>query len=166
MSRNIVMLDLDDVLNPSRMRNPRKTGIVGYHKETFGPVRVWVSTDHGRLLGELDAQIVWATTWVDHPDLLAEYAAATEIEAGLPMIDFSEPTKNGCGKLNGVKRWLAENDAEDARLCWIDDALGGPDFHWAEERQAPTKLVAPKHYEGLTPAMYADIAAFLKGRDD
>ena len=157
----IIMLDLDDVLNPSTMRHAHKSGITGYHKEQFGPVKAWVSAEHGRRLNALPAQIVWATTWVKFPELLAEYAAASGIEAGLPEFDFSDPNRSGSRKLNGVRRWLKDNDAVGLPLVWVDDALSGPDLVWVEERGAPTLTIIPTWHQGLTPALYDDIETFL-----
>lgn len=160
--RAVLMLDLDDVLNPTLMRHPRKTGLDGYHKQEFGPVKAWTCAEHGLRLRRLDAQIVWATTWVDYPKLLAEFAAAIGLPFDLPKIpNVTETTDTGCGKLDGVRQWLASNHANDAPLVWVDDSLGDHDLAWAEERTAPTLTLAPIPQLGLTAAMYDTIASFL-----
>ena len=160
----VLMLDLDDVLNPSLMRHPHKTRLGGYHKQPFGPVKAWVCEEHGQRLQDLDVQIVWATTWVDHPDLLAEYAAAIGLPADLPQIETVSPSApRGSGKLDGVRDWLTANHAEDVPLVWIDDALAGHDLSWAEDRRAPTLTVKPIPQLGLTAAMYGQVHDFLDG---
>ena len=158
----VLMLDLDDVLNPSLMRHPHKTRLDGYHKQPFGPVKAWVCEEHGQRLEDLDVQIVWATTWVDYPVLLAEYAAAIGLPADLPRIAKVSPSSlAGSGKLDGLRDWLTASDAEDVPLIWIDDALAGHDLAWAEDRTAPTLTLTPIPQLGLTAAMYGQVHEFL-----
>lgn len=158
----VLMLDLDDVLNPSLMRHPHKTRLDGYHKQPFGPVKAWVCEEHGQRLQDLDVQIVWATTWVDHPELLAEYAEAIGLPTDLPRIETVSPSSpKSCGKLNGVRQWLAGNDAEDVPMVWIDDALADHDLSWAEDRTAPTLTLKPIPQHGLTATMYVQVHDFL-----
>lgn len=164
--RAVLMLDIDGVLNPDKMRNPTKSGLNGYHKVDVREhgIRIWVTKHHGRLLTTLDADIVWATTWVAHPDALAFAADQYGIPTGLPEIFYdvtNDRDQTNTGKLDGVRSWLEDNNRTDAPLVWVDDDLGDKDAGWAEDRTAPTLLIKPIPQRGLTADHYQQISGFL-----
>ena len=80
-----VFLDVDGIINPYA----RKLGLDGWEVFTIDRFEVWYS-DYLRnwLLNLIDnnVQIVWATTWVEHPANLFELADMWGLPTDLPTI--------------------------------------------------------------------------------
>ena len=163
----VLFLDVDGVLNPYAMTNPRKTGLPGYHKVNIQPdgdpdlQRLWATDAHGPLLHEVADQIVWATSWVRYPNALDQIAAHCGLPAGLPRIDYdhtADVTVGQTGKLDGVRAWLEAN-SPDAHVFWVDDHLGEVDIGWAYERSLDrTCTVKTIPQVGLSSKWYAEMA--------
>src|SRR5262245_19554427 len=105
-----LFLDVDGVLNPEAVVLPGD-----WRQVPVDRFWVWTSPRLSRWMnGLLDrgAQIVWATTWIRHPDALATLAEALDLPPDLPRIDGLEwPGGNHweSGKGPGVRRWLEEH---------------------------------------------------------
>lgn len=142
--RPLLLLDVDGVLNPLRVRDlpgftPHELGEPG----TAGHVRVLLSPDHGRwltLLGDV-FDLVWATSWEQEADLLI--AERVGLPRGLPFIRFTEQ-RGWTSKLPDVIRFVGER-----AVAWVDDQLDPAAHAWAESREAPTLLVETDHRVGL-----------------
>ena len=133
-----VFLDVDGIINPF----DRDLRLPGWHLEHVGFWDIWVGDPLAAWLrGLIDhgVQIVWATTWVENPDNLAELAVLWGLPTDLPGIDGLEwavGDRYSCGKRPGVIRWLNANgvDTEVTPVVWVDDMLGPLDLRWAEAR--------------------------------
>lgn len=122
----IIFLDVDGVLNAWANRHAdRNTGHTRYTVE--GYVLNLRKSDGLRLLAT-GAQIVWATTWITAPEGLEIIASIVGLPAGLPQIKQRKSVNfYSCGKLDGVRQYLAELDGP-VRWAWLDDELGPHDF--------------------------------------
>lgn len=163
---SVVALDVDGVLNPYRAKNPHKHA-TGYHKievplKDGSTIKVWVSPQHGERLLALEAQIVWATTWVTEPslELIAE---ACGLPVGLPRIsgvDHADEEAGNSGKREALSGWL-DSHAPGAALAWLDDELGPDDRDWMKARVYPSLGVKPSPSTGLCQAHIDEVASLF-----
>jgi hypothetical protein len=160
---NVIFLDVDNVLNASASHKDlaRRTG---HQPFTSFSWRLWLRPSDGITLQSFGAQIVWATTWIEHEDELESLAEQVNLPFGLPRISHID--WNGgwsdCAKLSGVKEWLDNNDVN--RVAWIDDALGPNDFNFIRERRKsgkPTIGITPSAKLGLQQKDFDQLRDFL-----
>lgn len=90
-------------------------------------------------------EIVWATGWEDRanerlPEILG-------LPGELPFLTFDGQARFGTAhwKIEAIDRY-----AGDRPLAWVDDSIDGTCRAWADERAAPTLLVATDSAVGLT----------------
>jgi hypothetical protein len=136
-TKSYLFLDVDGILNPFL-----REGLRGdWRLVSIGRYDVWQSEQLSAWLNDLldqDVQIVWATTWVESPEMLAELAEAWHLPTDLPRIHGVEwpslgDRRNESGKQRGVAAWLAEHDVDTSvtPVVWVDDDLGPKDQRWA-----------------------------------
>jgi hypothetical protein len=138
MSAGYLFLDVDGVLNPTRL-NANKLDST-FSKHAIGGFKVWLSKRQGYWLDNLRYRgitIVWATTWVTAPEALATLATRLGLPTDLPRIDDVDQTETvNCGKGKFIDRWLHENGVNPRRVpcVWVDDLLGNRDRMWAWDK--------------------------------
>lgn len=142
-----LFLDVDGVVNvvsrPEALNHDVWTWTRVGHGGAFVPITT--SPQLGAWLNQLDATIVWATTWCQMPDQLAALTAWLGITADTVDPDLfawnqgDEDHRSTCGKLNAVRDWVFRHPAFD-RGVWVDDELTGRDAAWAVQNR-----IAPVH---------------------
>lgn len=162
--RPVLYLDIDGVLNPWRAKNPRKHW-PDYRKHTVNlpdgrSYRMWFAPSLGNAVAALAArrntEIVWATSWADHLNLVTDLSGLPDGLRSLPYDPEADSDLRNCGKLPFVAA-----DAGSRPVVWVDDALGTGDKQWARERPHPTMLVAPSPSAGLRQADLDRVDAWL-----
>jgi len=150
----ILLLDIDGALSPlpDRERYPER---IPNHVAGFDPAVQWIWTGWAPFdpmvpgwlarLGER-CELVWATTWEDSAN---EMAAPDLGLPTLPTIRFSSsrppfPWKTRSHKLPYVAEFVG-----DRPVAWIDDAIGQPEWRWANSRAAQTLLVETNPLVGI-----------------
>src|SRR4051812_39892162 len=118
-----------------------------------------IGTDAGRRLARLAGsfELVWATGWEEKaneylPQLLG-------MARKLPTLTFEGRAVFGTAhwKLEAIDEY-----AGDRPLAWIDDSLDERCRRWAEERKAPTLLVATKPAVGITDEQVERLLSFAE----
>lgn len=147
----ILAVDVDGVLAPSGQPSKTEAGFRHVRTHPAGtrwanphkPLKVWLHPDHGKLLldlaGELDAALVWCTSWNGE----ANRWIGPEIGLPeLPVLDVGAAGDHVNGvhwKAPAVRAWIGNRP-----LVWLDDDFGYGDHDWARARDAagaPTLLV-------------------------
>lgn len=138
MTRPLLLLDVDGVLNPLGVREAP-----GFMPYQIGGMRVLLSRDHGRWLTTLEDlfDLTWATSWERDADLIAERIG---LPRGLPVITFTGQSE-WTVKLPDIVRHVG-----DRALAWVDDQLGAEAHAWAASRRWPTMLIETESRVGLT----------------
>lgn len=164
-ARPVVFVDIDGVLNPTpRHRAPRSWPDWQRHRLPGANISVWASTHLVAEITRLPAEIVWATSWINHPTELTWYEHHLGLYHPLPRVrlDPQAPHRPGdTGKRTGIISYLAD---EARPVVWIDDEHGPADRAWARQRNdvgAPTLLLATVPGRGLEPNHLQRIRAFL-----
>jgi HAD domain in Swiss Army Knife RNA repair proteins len=146
--RSYLFLDVDGVLNPEAVVLPgdwRQTQVDRYWVWTSIRLGQWLSS-----LADRGIQIVWATTWIEHPAALAALAAAFDLPPDLPRIDRLEWLDDDgwdSGKRPGVQRWLEDHgiDPSATPVVWVDDDLGPNDLRWAGDAGVRALRIPSSH---------------------
>ena len=143
--RPLILLDIDGVLNVSQpVPGDGCSGLLllaggrGAHVTVRDDLRVLL--DRLALAGDL----VWASGWNDGAPAL--FAVLVPWVRSIPHLTF-ETTGNMVEKLPVVQEYVG-----DRAVVWIDDRISDETWSWAEERAAPTLLVAIDPGVGLGPA--------------
>jgi len=156
-----VFLDVDGIINPYARKLP---GLEGWETYVIDRYEVWYSDYLRNWLHNLidnNVQIVWATTWVEHPANLFDLALLWELPTDLPCIDglawddLAE-RRFDCGKRTGVDRWLTENNVDTTvtPVAWVDDMIGPGDLAFAQARGI-TPIVVERD-RGLSEPLFTD----------
>ena len=151
MTRPLLLLDIDGVLNPLGVREA-----AGFIEHQVGGMTVLLSPAHGRWLTALAERfdLVWATSWEQDADLLI--ADLVGIPRGLPYITFTNQS-GWTAKLPDVDRYVG-----DRAVAWIDDQIGPAEEAWAAERSSPTLLVRTDQRVGLTTEHVDQLLEFAR----
>ena len=155
--RPLLALDVDGVLNPFRATQAPRKHFEGYRRHTLKGYRLWLTPEHGKLLLDLDLDIVWATTWEDDANELV--APLVGLPQTLPVLHMNFPDDlrdDGCGKRPALSRFV-----ETRPLIWVDDDLGASDYEWADSLAQPSLLLAPDPHVGLTRPHIEKIGGFV-----
>lgn len=145
-------IDIDGVINAMRQGTYKVTIIT----DPDGPVDVRIRIDHETVktfLKQFD-EVVWASSWVMYPGLLAQLERTLGIEPGqfdritLDRQAFRNSPGHSSGKAQAV---AAHYDAHPMPSLWIDDDLGPDDFKVARERGIEYHCPDPR--EGAYPYM-------------
>jgi hypothetical protein len=141
VTRPLLFLDIDGVLNPFP---DRPAGFEEYYffPEDDEPVRL--AARHVDWLRELTAvfDIVWASGWGEDANrVLSPFFGLPE----LPLVDLPQIPFEPLVKVPGVAVLAGDRPA-----AWVDDNLTPEARAWAEQREAPTLLVAVDSATGLT----------------
>lgn len=145
VTRRFLFLDIDGVINPFDEHDPTRLG-TDWTRPVIGGYSVWVSPSLGNWLNHLIADgidIVWATTWIRHPDHLAEYATALGLPTDLARIGYLRADGANCGKRPAIEDFLAAID-EPWTAAWVDDDHGLGDHKWATTAGVATFTPDPR----------------------
>ena len=133
MTRPLVLVDIDGVLNPRK--NQAERGFTPYRLKGEDEL-VWLSREHGRMLNQLDregqVELRWGTTWNDAANRTVAPAIGLDRPWDVVPIDraMAGPVKFG-------DNWKAVSilaGAGDQPFAWMDDFLTEGDKQWAEDR--------------------------------
>jgi hypothetical protein len=154
MSKPLLLIDVDGVLNPVGRHKPEK----GWQRLHLGDWWVNLNPMHGEWLNSLaDAfELTWATTWEDEAN---QYIGPVIGLPELPVIRFSEEDftpetpqpdqRYETWKLPSVKAYVG-----DRPFAWLDDDLHKDAFDWAIARTSNgrlTNLYKVDPHMGLLP---------------
>jgi hypothetical protein len=104
-------------------------------------------------------ELVWCSGWEEKADEHLPFALG--LPAGLPHLTFAAGAEasDRHWKLDAIDRFAGP----DRPLAWIDDAHDATCRRWANDRSAPTLLVATEPAIGLTAAHADRLAAWATG---
>ncbi len=141
MTRPLLLLDVDGVLNPFGAATCPRDFTEHHLFPDEEPVRV--NPAHGSWITELAASsdIAWATGWNHDANQLL--APLLKIPA-LPMLTMPSAPFHPSAKVP-----LIDAYAEQRPLAWIDDAHTTEARSWADQRTAPTLLITADPAVGL-----------------
>lgn len=157
MTRPLLLLDVDGVLNPYGPALPP----AGYveHDLFPGEEPVRVCPAHGPWITEAAGvlDVVWATGWADEANrLLAPLLHLAPLPVvGMPPVPFPPDAKVG--------RIAAY--AQQRPAAWVDDFHKPLARRWAAGRTSPTLLVTTDPAVGLTRAHVDRVLAWARGLD-
>ncbi|MGC5286816.1 HAD domain-containing protein [Micromonospora sp. DT231] len=155
MSRPLLLLDVDGVLNPYGTTQP-PAGYTEHHlfPEDEEPVRV--NPTHGAWITEASTvlDIAWATSWNDEANQLL--APLLHITA-LPVITMPAPPFHPSDKIPLIAAY-----ARQRPTAWIDDLHTPQAHHWAATRTSPTLLITADPTIGLTRKAIDHVIAWAK----
>jgi len=160
-----LFLDIDGVINSTwrSVRNDRAyqlTGFADYQTCQAGGFTIAYSPSVVERILSLDANVVWATTWITVPEALEELIAELGITDDLPRLTKVKPrSATACGKAEGIKRWLADDDRP---FVWIDDDIGSEDHELCIDHGYDCLLVVPDRDLGITAGELEQIEQFVK----
>ena len=174
----LLLVDVDGPLNPyaakphqrphgyqtHRLLTPRwetaeraRLSAWGLPNKAPKPLRVWLNPDHGRALGALPFELVWATTWEEEANT---YVAPVLGLPALPFIAWASPRPEPAGgvfwKTPQIVAW-----AQGRAFAWLDDEITDADRAWvAGHHNGPALLhhVDPRH--GLRPADFTTLTTW------
>jgi hypothetical protein len=140
MSKMLLLLDVDGVLNPLASRNWldksnfRKRNTTIANGNTYP---VWLNRDHGQMLLDIakqyDMELVWCTTWEHEANEFIGW------RIGLPKLPVIEFGFNAARwKFNAVLEY-----AQDRPLAWLDDDFTLQHDHrdWFMDQRAPIPTI-------------------------
>jgi len=143
MSRPLLLLDVDGVLNPYGTARP-PAGYTEHHLFPQDDEPVRVNPAHGAWITEARTvlDVAWATSWNDEANrLLAPLLHITP----LPVITMPAAPFHPSDKIPLIAAYARQRPA-----AWIDD-LHTPEAHdWAATRTSPTLLITADPAIGLT----------------
>jgi hypothetical protein len=144
MSRPLMFLDVDGVLNPYGA-----AAFAGYEAHDLFPGEepVHVHPAHASLLARLGEvfELVWASSWNDQANTLLAPLLGI---APLPVVPMPAPPFDPDDKVALVSR-----HAGDRPAAWLDDQHGARAREWATSRRAPTLLLSTDPSVGLTDTL-------------
>ena len=162
-----LFLDVDGVLNAERrfVRQPKSARVTGWSDWEMSGVcalgRSWpvaTSKQMGRALLDLPVNLVWATSWVEHPEQLEDIADLVGLPRGLPRLaSYDGGDRRNCGKRYAVEEFLGGSASRP--FVWVDDDLGPDDKKLAADHGALT--VRPVTGWGLTARQLAEVSEYL-----
>ncbi|WP_433328788.1 HAD domain-containing protein [Spirillospora sp. CA-294931] len=153
--RPLLFLDVDGPLIPFGGTQPYPT----YGEDHSHPLLPRVDPDHGRRLGALPCDLVWATTWMD------EANEVVSPRLGLPplaVVTWPEPSdldeRDGLHwKTRALVAWAANRP-----FAWVDDEITEADRAWVSAHHPGKALlhhVDARH--GLTETDYVVLSEWL-----
>lgn len=157
MTRPLLLLDVDGVLNPYGTSQP-PAGYTEHHPfPDEEPVRV--NSAHGAWITEASTvlDVAWATAWNDEANqLLAPLLHIT----CLPVITMPAAPFHPSDKIPLIAAYAQQRPA-----AWIDD-LHTPQAHtWAATRSSPTLLITADPTIGLTRDAIDHVIVWAKALD-
>ena len=160
MSKPLLLIDVDGVLNPVGDHSERK----GWQKHTLAGWPVRLHPKHGKWLSALADvfDLTWATTWEDEAN---QYIAPIVGLPQMPVVPFTEEAfiedhRGTTWKLSGVAHYVG-----DRPCAWLDDDIWQDALDWAEGRTLfgiPTLVVWVKPEMGLLEHHIEKLKAFAQ----
>lgn len=156
MTRPLLFIDVDGVLNPDSVSSGRRPdGYVTHRMRPSGPwqnprakaLRVWLNPSHGTYLSALPFELVWGTTWEHEAnEWIGPHLGLPE----LPVVTF----ENKLGRrVHGV-HWKTPDLVKYAAgrpFAWLDDEISARDGEYVREHHdGPFALVQVAPLVGLT----------------
>ncbi|SCL31398.1 hypothetical protein GA0074692_3105 [Micromonospora pallida] len=142
MTRPLLLLDIDGVLNPYGAPDP-PVGFTDHHLFP-GEAPIRVNPAHGAWLsaaGEV-LDVAWASSWNDEANQLL--APLLRI-ASLPVVTMPPAPFDPGAKVPRIAAYAGRRPA-----AWIDDLHTPEAYDWAADRAAPTLLITADPAIGLT----------------
>ena len=158
MSRPLLLIDIDGVLNPYVTAGHPIAGM--YEKHSIDGLAVLLNASHGQWLRELATtyDLVWASSWEHDSNPLIGQAIGAP--ANMPFLTFTDrDDTDWLWKLPAVQRFVAH----DRAVAWLDDDHGQGADEWAAHRSAPTLLVRTDGRIGWTKAEFDVLVRFAAG---
>lgn len=157
MSKPLLLLDIDGVLNAFAARRPDAR----YRRAEAEGYQLVLHVDHPQWIAQLEAvfAIVWATMWQDKAHSFGRVAG---FGTAWDYLDFDAHVADKAGRLRqmtGVRvggyKWPAVLDvaAQGQPFVWIDDDLEDWQLSWAESRArsgSATLFLRPDSWIGMT----------------
>lgn len=143
MSRPLLLLDIDGVLNPYGTTQP-PAGYTEHHLFPQDEEPVRVNPAHGAWITEVSLvlDLAWATSWNDEANRLL--APLLHIPP-LPVITMPSSPFHPGDKVPLIAEYARRRPA-----AWIDDLHTPRAHHWAATRTSPTLLITTDPAIGLT----------------
>ena len=155
MSQVVVFLDVDGVLSPVV---PRSDAWDDWQRVEDIPFHLVLSREMAGRIAQLDAEIVWLTTWEHDANAVVAEFLDWEPHAVL------ERTRDGAGwwKLEAVRERI---EKEQRPFVWVDDELEHRKRDvepWLRSLEVPVLPLSPRAEVGLTEAELTQIEAFIE----
>lgn len=165
MTRPVVLLDVDGVLNAYRYDDRNGEGFGDFQTAECGGYRITYSQKMGDRLAALDADIVWLTTWKQGNkcnELIGPLFGWGELPVlgGTERVRYSTHDDYQWWKLDLAFSYISENPRP---FVWVDDDLlyefGAEDT--MKSLCQPCLLIAPSPHTGITVAEMERIEEFV-----
>ncbi|WP_306415859.1 HAD domain-containing protein [Actinoplanes ianthinogenes] len=149
----MVFLDVDGPVIPLRARV-----VAGAVPDDGNPLLERIDPADGERLLALDADLVWATTWMGEAN---EVVAPRLGLPSLPVVEWPEDDVDPLPGLHWKTAFLTEW-AAGRPFVWLDDELTGTDRDWVGARYpGPALLHRVDPLTGLTEGDFAAVRAWL-----
>jgi hypothetical protein len=157
----VLFLDVDGVLIPMRDR-PAPPAARQPADDDGHPLLYRLDPSDGHRLLALDAELVWATTWMAHAnDVVAPRLGLPSLPVVDWPVDDDIPAPGLHWKTACLVRWAGARP-----FVWLDDEITAADREWvAAHHPGPALLHRVDPHVGLTEPIFAALTAWLSAPD-